>query len=129
MAHYANDENSNIKIFFSILTFDWCEPRQQKCKYSYFLYEKFVAFSKSGKNMLLKLCKIIEDDEKIEFHYVCLRIIYYMLMEIHDNSHDDNEIYSVDKNIEAILKMRNDEYKIEILKILFVFWNYNDIMN
>lgn len=84
--------------------------------------EKFDAYSKSGKSLFLKLCEIIDDDVKMEFHYVCLIIIYFTIDEL--NNYDDEITFSIEENIELVLKMKNQEYKIEILKIFVVFWKY-----
>ena len=64
-----------------------------------------------------KLFDIFDDNLKTEYYEICLEAIYLHFHEI--NIKFDDEILKT--LIERALKIKNNEYGIEVLKILFVF--------
>ncbi|XP_070498405.1 uncharacterized protein [Chironomus tepperi] len=137
MEYYANREDANLKNLFSVLMFNWHEQNHSENKY--FLVKKFTAFGEltGNKSLFEKLLAIIDDESVKEYHQICVKIIYYYFNEAKVLNNQDsnseqiepipaftnNDIISL---ISKVLKMNNDQYKNQILKILVVHLSYSD---
>ncbi|KAG5667844.1 hypothetical protein PVAND_015813 [Polypedilum vanderplanki] len=119
MKHYANDENASIKNLFSILTHDWCEPRETGDNGSHFLVQKFDAFDQNcgdGKTLFERLCEIA--NTQFQYSNVIMQIIFCYIRGILIKK--DNTIMGKKflENIDFALKIDRYETKVRILKIL-----------
>lgn len=132
MMYFADDGTANIKNLFSILLYDWHRPPAVSSQHA--LCEKFNAYAATGKSLFTKLFQIIDDPRCKGYEHICLRIIYQYLSErkmnlieignYYERTVFQEEIYPV---IGTALKLKNEDYKIQILKILIVFTdNTND---
>jgi hypothetical protein len=123
MKHYATSRDANIKNLFSILMYDWHCPKEESTHY--ILSEKFEAYAMSGESMFTKLFRIIDSEEHRGYNRICLRIIYQYL---HERLNTIENFYEktlfqdiITHAIGDALKIQNEEYKVQILKILTVF--------
>jgi len=123
MKHYATNRDANIKNLFSILIYDWHCPKEETTHYV--LSEKFEAYATSGESMFTKLFRIIDSEEHRGYNRICLRIIYQYL---HERLNTIENFYEktlfqdiITHAISDALKIQNEEYKVQILKILTVF--------
>ncbi|XP_070498083.1 uncharacterized protein [Chironomus tepperi] len=102
-----------------ILTF-LMHQNNEKFPREKFLNELFGYTGNSYKiqpELFQKLFNILNDNSKTEYHEICLEAVY---LHFHDINIDfDNE--DIENLIERALRIKNQEYGIEILKILFVF--------
>ncbi|XP_070506690.1 uncharacterized protein [Chironomus tepperi] len=148
MRHYASSKYFNVKNFFSILMYDWFDPKNES---NYGLCEKFEAFEKFGDSLMKKLLEIFDHNEYKPFYRACLKIIYQYLHEktlelrtnaalSHENKamiHESRETIQSDqeqfqtqlnKFINEALLIKNEEYKVKVLKVLIVYLqnSYNE---
>lgn len=65
-----------------------------------------------------KIFDIFDDNLRSEYHEICLEAIYLHFHELIDFKFENDDIK---KLIERALKIKNQEYGMEVLKILFVF--------
>jgi len=142
MRHYASSKYFNVKNLFSILMFDWFDPQNVS---NYSLCQKFEAFEKFGDSLMKKLIQIFDRNEYKPFYRACLKIIYQYLHEktsefkirlselSHENKgmiHDSRESIQSDeesfqtkltKFINEVLLIKNEEYKVKVLKVFIVY--------
>ncbi|KAL7026859.1 hypothetical protein ACKWTF_005204 [Chironomus riparius] len=123
MKHYAINRDANVKNLFSILIYDWHCPKDESTNYC--LSEKFEAYALSGESLFTKLYSIIDSEDHQGYNRICLRIIYQYL---HERLNTIENFYEktlfqdiITHTVSDALKIQNEEYKIQILKILTVF--------
>ncbi|KAG5667761.1 hypothetical protein PVAND_015731 [Polypedilum vanderplanki] len=122
MRHYGNDGDSNIKNLFSILTYDWCQPKN--CNDSYFLLLKFERFEENGENLVRKLVEIADDFP--HFGEVVIRILRLYFLELRENKTQKQIQEKLLGNFQMILNMKNQKAKIQILKNLLIILEKNE---
>lgn len=138
MDFYAKNKDSNIKNLLSILMHDWFD-QTGKSTHNYFLIKKFCALNEksdsalqdneNNKNNSIKNTKLsveiferlfdVFDDENLKvLSYYCLKVICFCFEE---GNNLDFEYENIKDLIVKALKIKNDEYKTQVLKILIVF--------
>ncbi|XP_070506632.1 uncharacterized protein [Chironomus tepperi] len=119
---YIHEGYGHFLNLFSILIHNWNDINDDS---EYFLIMKFDTYQKATNNkesLFEKLFSIIDDKEKSMYHHICLKIIYYYFDEVNkspienilENSHIQDLIIKA-------TKLRNEEYKARILKILVIY--------
>lgn len=122
MSHYALCENANVKNLLSIFLYDWHNHEcfktavGEKNNKLYHLIHKFKAYNKSNSSVFKKLFEIIDNKDYQGYHHVCLRIIYEYMNELNKNNYA--EIHEL---INHALQIKNEVYKVKVLKIATVF--------
>jgi len=134
MRHFATNKNANLLNLFSILMHDWNEPKSE-C-FDYCLCEKFDQYELSGGSLMKKLINFFNVDELRPYHHVCMRIIYHFLHEKefklekksrltgydkYTANEERNFQFMLDDSINKALKIKNEESRNEILKILTIY--------
>ncbi|XP_070495883.1 uncharacterized protein [Chironomus tepperi] len=136
MNYYITNTNACIKNLFSILMFD-CYELSINSPDTYFLTEKFQFFESTGskiyEKLFQKLLNVFDDAEYDKYHQLCLTIIYFLFNEVHSNIEDDvKHNYKnfrkviVPELIQLTLKVKNVEYRTEILKLVTAFLDSTD---
>jgi len=123
LTQFVGAINFKVENLFSILMYDWHEPdtKPQKC---YFLVKKLEELTNG--NLFEKLCKIINDQEKKEYHHVCLKIIYYYIDEKMKCAASCSDFSTLIEQVLTIIK-NNDEFLIQILKFSIVFLQHSEL--
>jgi hypothetical protein len=103
--------------------YDWHCPKEESN--FYLMSEKFEAYALSGESLFKKLYYIIDSEEHRGYHRICLRIIYQYLHERQttiENFYEKTLFQDIITHaVGDALKILNEDYKIQILKILTVF--------
>lgn len=84
----------------------------------------------SRRNDLLKICKLIDNENEKVYHYHHFREFCKILHE-HESKDEENcfnEGDTVQEVLNAALLMTNYCYKIKVLKILLVYWNKKRVL-
>ncbi|KAL7026858.1 hypothetical protein ACKWTF_005203 [Chironomus riparius] len=138
MRHYASSKCFNLKNLLSILMFDWFNSKNVS---NYDLCQKFEAFEKFGDSLMKKLLQIFDRNEYKPFYRACLKIIYQYLhektLEIKETSYDNKGMIQesreaihneeekfqtqLNKFINEALLIKNEEYKVKVLKAFIVY--------
>jgi hypothetical protein len=80
---------------------------------------------------LLRICRLF-DDEREKFRCFSNYKEFCEILFDNEENHDQNcfnEGDTVDRVVEAVLKIKSYEYKIKILKVLMVYWNKRKIFD
>lgn len=114
-------KSGRIENFISFLMPDWYQPgANNNLTYDLVLKSKQFESEKNVK-FLAYLYSIIDDPNNLVYQDVYLRIIYQFLMEAKKEEDLQNILC-----IEQVFSMRNEEFKLNILKIIVVFWKTKD---
>ncbi|XP_070506700.1 uncharacterized protein [Chironomus tepperi] len=122
--HFAHE--AHIMNLFSFLMFDWHD--QSVHNRSYNLIQKFKAYkyvSSSTKSLFDKIFQIMNAEDHNIYHVICMKIIFYYFEEknVFSGVKKPEEVMSETKNIQDLIRkvvqIKDSEYKIQILKILY----------
>lgn len=147
MNFYIAKPNACIKNLFSILMFDWYEMTK-KSPESYFLPKKFEFFRSSEnkiyEKLFPKILNVFDDPKNQELCQYCLIVIYFLFSEVkgtieelQKNEEEEKKIVSrslinnfrrnvVPKLIVMVLKVKNVEYRTQVLKLVTAFLDNAD---
>lgn len=122
--HETNE--ANIMNLFSLLMFDWHDQIHHKRGYN--LMQKFEAYKEvcpPSKSLFDKIFQIFDAELPNVHHVICMKIIYYYFEEKKllnkDKSKDEmiSESTEIQNLIRKVLQIKDSDYKIQILKILY----------
>ncbi|XP_070506560.1 uncharacterized protein [Chironomus tepperi] len=123
MGKHMADE-AHIMNLFSFLMFDWHD--QSVHNRSYNLIQKFKAYKEvcpSSKSLFDKIFQILNAEDHNVYHVICMKIIFYYFEEFFSEEKNTEEVMSETKNIQDLIRkvvqIKDSEYKIQILKILY----------
>ncbi|CAG9801252.1 unnamed protein product [Chironomus riparius] len=138
LTKFVESTDFKVENLFSILMYDWHEP-DKKPHQSYYLVKKLEELTNG--NLFKKLWEIMNNQEQKKYHQVCLKILYFYIEEkkVFFESLNDQETKSEineEEKFSDFLKQRlnevlslipnNEEYKIQVLKILIPFLSYSE---
>lgn len=111
---------------------DWNEPKAGS--FNYCLCKKFEAYEFFGRSLLKRLLEIVNIEKMTPYHHVCLRIVYHFLDEKESKmklagcdkiTADEEKRFQImlDDSINETLKIKDEESRNSILKILILYLN------
>ena len=123
LMHYVLKSGKKGNLL-SFLMPDWFDS---KCREkNYYLINKSRQFEEeTGKKFLDELYKLIDDDDEKLYQDVFLRILFQYLSEL-DNQLQGSNFTCEFLSIENVLKMRNKEYKEQIMQVMIIYCNSFD---
>lgn len=114
--------SGKAESFLSFFMPDWLgygSTSERNCT----ILEKSQQFvDETRKNFAETICEMIDDDKNQIYRDVLFKLLHRYLNELEKQPQAFSELPS----IEIILRMRNQEYKEKILKVIMIYWKVYD---